>query len=381
VARLLVLGAGFSRYAGLPLGNEIFCLVLEEARKGGLYENILKRDIDRFRAFKDRTQGAQIQEPEVDVEEFLAFLDVEHFLRFNGSDVYADEGDRSQQVIKNLLAKILLSCQERMLPANWKPYEALAAQLKAGDWVITFNYDTLVESSLERMHVPYRLVPTRLAEVTPTGGTVAHPETEVVVAKVHGSIDWFDSGFWEKQRAHFANYPFHIPDRHPIFSRPELFDPRPIVHEPYFPESPLRRIRRVKNVASYLSTATLVIEAPLILAPSKHKLLYSDPLKELWWGINSGGSFMERVSIVGFSLPAHDQYAVQALYAIVRNFQQYDTDGLVVKAPLQMVDWCPTEAEAERLRERYRFVDWQRAELDGQGFRPEAVEFLVGKSG
>jgi hypothetical protein len=130
-----------------------------------------------------------------------------------------------------------------------------------------------------------------------------------------------------------------------------------------------------------LSTANLVIEAPLMLAPSRHKLLYSDPLKELWWGIDSGGSFMERVSIVGFSLPVHDQYAVQALYAIVRNFQHYDTDGLVAKAPLQFVDWCPTELEAQRLRERYRFVDWQRAELDGQGFRPEAVELLVGKSG
>jgi len=193
---------------------------------------------------------------------------------------------------------------------------------------------------------------------------------------MHGSIDWFDISPWEDNQRYFDQFPFPIRDRHPIFGNPGIFCPSPLIEEPYFPDSQLRRIRRIQNLAEYLQRANLVMEAPLILAPSRHKLLYSDPLKELWWGMDSAGSAMEGMAVIGFSLPAHDQYAVQAIYAAVRNFQHYDTGGIVKKAHLQFVDWCPSDDERRRLMERYCFVDWRRTGLDGQGFRPEVLRSL-----
>jgi len=242
--------------------------------------------------------------------------------------------------------------------------------------VITFNYDTILEMSLERARVPYRLVPSRFDEVRLGYGTVKSPETEVVLLKPHGSIDWFDIAPWQHNREYFAQFPDPIPDRHPIFGRGDHFHPTPITHEPYFPDSQLRRIHRIRNVGDYFSRGDSVTVAPLILAPSYHKLLYADPLKELWWGMDSAGSLMDTMAIVGFSLPPHDQYAVQAIYAAVRNFQHYDTGDLIRKYPLRFVDFCQSPAEREKLMERYRFVDWHRAEMDEDGFRPDAVPFL-----
>jgi len=379
LARLFVLGSGFSQYARLPLGRELFAQVVAAAKTTVLYENILKPDIDRFRSFKKRTQGVASERQEIDAEEFTSFLDVEHFLRLKGSDVYGEEGDRSQQLIKNLIAKTLFIGQQRMRPEQWTPYTEFASRLQPQDVVITFNYDTILETSLERTRVPYRLVPQRYEDIKPGYGTVASPETEVVVLKVHGSIDWFDRAPWEDARKYFAQFPVPIRDRHPIFGRPDRFDPTPITHEPYFPDSELHRIRRIRNIGDYLSEGDSVTVAPLILAPSYNKLLYANPLKEFWWGMDSAGSLMESMAIVGFSLPPHDQYAVQAIYAAVRNFQHFDTGDLVKKHPLRFVDFCQSPVDRERFVERYRFVDWDRTEMDERGFRPDAVPFLFGE--
>lgn len=372
------MGAGFSRYAGLPLGSEIFQEVVAEAKEGVLYKNVLKPDLDRFRLLKKVSQGIEIEEGSVDAEEFIAFLDVEHFLRLKGSDVYSEEADRSQQLVKNLIAKILLARQSAIRPAQWGPYLDFTCRLQPGDFVLTFNYDTVLETALERVGKPYRLDPDRFDEVLPGGGIKTSEETDVVVLKLHGSIDWFDIDPWERQREYFSRFPRPIRDRHPVFGDPNSFNPKSIVVEPYFEDCQLRRIRRIQNLEGYLAKASLVIEAPLILAPSYQKLLSSSPLKELWWGMAEAGSLMETVAVVGFSLPVQDEYMVQAIYGILRNFQYYKTGDLIKKRPLRFVDWCPTEKETQRLQDRYRFVDWERAELDEAGFRPETIPFLFG---
>lgn len=375
MARLFYLGAGFSRFAGLPLGTEVFDAVVDAAKRTPLFESILEPDLERFRTFKKRTVVGR-QSESFDAEEFMAFLDVEHFLRLKGGDVYSDEADRSQQLVKNLIAKLLVVRQSEMTDERWQPYLDFACRLHPGDTVVTFNYDTILETALERSNVPYRLVPMRLSEVHPGYGVVKTPETEVVVLKVHGSIDFFDIQPWQENRRFFAKFAFPIADRHPIFGNQEVFRPTPIVHEPYHEDSQLRRIHRVRDIQAFLRQANLVVEAPLILAPSHQKLLYSSPLKELWWGMAEAGSFMESVAIIGFSLPQHDQYALQAIYSAIRNFQHYDAGELLNKAPLKVVDFFPEKKHRAALKRRYRFVDWRRAELDGKGFRPEVVPTL-----
>ena len=74
--RVLVLGAGFSKPAGLPLCSELFAEILVEAKLRGLYDNILKRDIDAFLEYLDKTKGVRISESQINFEEFISYLDI-----------------------------------------------------------------------------------------------------------------------------------------------------------------------------------------------------------------------------------------------------------------------------------------------------------------
>ena len=387
MSKLFILGAGFSRYAGLPLGNELASKVIEKSKeitfkdeKGILYKNILSRDLQRFIDFKKDTQSIELSEEAVDLEEFVAFLDIEHFLGFKGSDIYSEEADRSQQIVKNLIALIILECQKCITEEQWQPYIEFASRLKAYDFVITFNYDTILEESLEKAGVPYRLVVDRYETVSAFGGTLKKDETEVSILKVHGSIDWFDIDPWNKSEEFWAAQPEPRPKNyHPIFSNPDIFKPTPIVGDPYPEDSELHRIYRVIHLEEYFTRTDYVLKAPLMLAPSHQKLLYSNPLKEFWYGMKDAGALSEILGIVGFSLPEHDQYAVQALYQIIENFQYVDPGDLFEKSPLRFIDWCPSEDELRRLKERYCFTDWEKAELEREGFGPGATNFLFGK--
>lgn len=350
--------------------------MVTEARRSHLYENILKPDLERFCQYKEHTEGISVPEDRIDAEEFVAFLDVEHYLRFLGGEIYSTDGDRSQQLVKNLIAKDLLRCQEAMTTAQWSLYVEFASRLAPGDIVVTFNYDTVLEESLEKAGVAYRLCPSRYSDVRPGFCTIKDPDHEVAILKVHGSIDWFDLAPWEEAQEYLASFPYPIPDRHAIFKAPEIYQPTPLIDEPYPEEAGLRRVRRIQNLSKFLAEASLVIEAPLMLAPSHQKLLYVDPLKELWWGFAGVGATSKSLAVIGFSLPAHDQYAVQALYSVVRNFQHYDTGGIIKKAPLRVVDWCPTEEQRQQLRTRYRFIDWDRTSLIEGGFCSEAIDQL-----
>lgn len=384
MSNLFILGAGFSRYAGLPLGNELASKVIEKSKeikfkdqKGILYENVLSGDIERFIDFKKDTQGITISEEEVDLEEFVSFLDIEHFLGFKGGNIYSEEADRSQQIVKNLIALIIWECQQDITEEQWQPYIDFASNLKPRDFVITFNYDTILEESLEKADVPYRLVLDQYENVSAFGGTLKKEEDEVVILKVHGSIDWFDVEPWHKSEAFWGAQPDPKPKNyHPIFSNTDIFKPTPIVGKPYPEDSQLHRIHKVVRLEEYFTRTDYVIKAPLMLAPSHQKLLYSNPLKDFWYGMKNAGALSERLGIIGFSLPEHDQYAVQALYQAIVNFQGVDPGGLLEKFPLRFVDFCPSE-EAERiLKIRYCFANWDTAQIKNDGFNLDAIKFI-----
>ena len=69
---VLVLGAGFSKPAGLPLCAELFAHIIREAKLRHLYDNILKKDIDAFLEYLDRAKGLKINEDQINFEEFIS---------------------------------------------------------------------------------------------------------------------------------------------------------------------------------------------------------------------------------------------------------------------------------------------------------------------
>ena len=87
--RLLFLGAGFSHLAGLPLGPALFREVRRRINREYGTDNHVERDLNHFTDYLQRCFGRDVAPDNVDFEEFLGFLDFEHYLGLKGKDTWS----------------------------------------------------------------------------------------------------------------------------------------------------------------------------------------------------------------------------------------------------------------------------------------------------
>ena len=162
--RVVVLGAGFSRLAGFPLGPGLWTEVLACLDADLGQDNYVRGDLESFRAYKRDVSGQELAVEEVDFEEFISFLDAEHYLGLRGSDTWSREGNESQLALRWCIGKVLCTRLAALetLPV---PYLRFAESLRPSDIVLTFNYDSLLERSLDLTSRPYRLFPDRYSHL------------------------------------------------------------------------------------------------------------------------------------------------------------------------------------------------------------------------
>jgi hypothetical protein len=104
---LYILGAGFSAAAGLPLANELWREVMRRAWPMTGRAEKFAHDLKAFIEFKRRAEGTKLRPKDVNFEEFLGFLDVEHYLGLRGSDTWSTHGNKTQVIVKTLIGQIL----------------------------------------------------------------------------------------------------------------------------------------------------------------------------------------------------------------------------------------------------------------------------------
>lgn len=195
---------------------------------------------------------------------------------------------------------------------------------------------------------------------------------------MHGSIDWFDKADYERRVEHHKEAGAG-PPRDYIFSNESKFSLEPIVDGPRPGNDPLNTIYRAKNLDAAYEEDFLFSATPKILSPSATKLLYATSLNNFWEGMLEGGYNNFGMAIVGFSLPSHDDYALQILYEIVTNYQRYNWDGKdfgVPKTPLSITDFFSDKDAEEGFHNRYRFVDLSRAQINGEGFGINSLDSI-----
>jgi len=75
--RVIILGAGFSKPAGLPLADKLWSKIL--ARSDLLWGRAskLNDDLDKYIAYRRNCDGVELTKESVNFEEFLGFLDIE----------------------------------------------------------------------------------------------------------------------------------------------------------------------------------------------------------------------------------------------------------------------------------------------------------------
>jgi len=379
--RLLFLGAGFSHPAGLPLGQELFREVRRRVNSELTSDNHVERDLNRFIDYTERCFGRVLSPDNVDCEEFLGFLDVEHYLGLKGKDTWSSEGNESQLIIRKAIGQVIRSMTPKIIP---DAYRRFAAQLNSTDYICTFNYDTLLEQALESEGVPYRLFPQRYSEVHPMSCTIdTETPDELVLIKLHGSIDWFSRRGFDEYEQHIREtthmYPEGYKASHPLFGQEAIVTPIPLTDGPRPKNDTLLQLYRVIDVDTALAQPFWKC-TPFILSPSTTKLFYAEPLMEFWHGLQRTGRMNLSFGIIGYSLPKYDDYAMQVLYRIARNYQHYEPnlefEGRK-KTNVRIIDFQATPDAQKQFRDRYQFLDWTRTDAVFTGFDSDAADWFL----
>ncbi|NNU45236.1 SIR2 family protein [Ramlibacter montanisoli] len=375
--RIFVLGAGFSRPAGLPLASELFPLVKNSIEERHGRDTKFHKDLADYIRYKKLADGEEVHESAVDLEALHSHLDIEHFLGLRGSDTWSKEGNESQLMIRRAIGEVI----HRHTPALDKlpsAYYRFAENLSLHDWVLTLNYDLVLERALEHVGKPYRLFPHRFVDVGEHLNVVDSSKEEVILLKLHGSVDWFHNASFLEQRASLGPRTAAGPVVHEVFDFPERFGVSPLVEGPRQPDDPLRHVQRIKNCDAFYRSSR-GFDAPFILSPSHVKFVYAQPLLSFWHGMGQSGGWNLGLNVIGFSLPQHDEYIRVGLYQMIRNFQFYSWDTNFFghhKDYVKFVDFQASRDGMNRYLKRYAFSEPSRSAFLFAGFGDDAVEFL-----
>lgn len=372
--RIFILGAGFSRPAGLPVATELYPAVkaLIEGQHGT--ETKFDRDLGKFLRYCEDCGVSGQTKDSLDLEMLMSYLDIEHYLELRGSDTWSREGNESQLMIRKAIGKVI---HDRMPDELPDCYLKFAELLSTRDIVLTFNYDLVLEAALAQVGKPYRRYPYRFKSVNANGGVVDNDTDEVVLLKLHGSLDWFDDSQFLALRASLEAQGLSKTSLHAVFDDPSRYGAKPLVDGLLPPNDPLAHLHAIQDVSGYYAKDR-GFNAPFILSPSHVKFVYASPIMSLWNGLGRAGGYNLGVSVVGFSLPPHDEYIRIGMHQMLRNYASWWEQPLfdVLKDYVRFVDYKTDQAEQEAYTERYRFAGADRSKFFFGGFGDDSLDFL-----
>ena len=254
--------------------------------------------------------------------------------------------------------------------------------LQPRDMILTFNYDILLERALESIGRPYRLVPNRLVDVHEESATIdtSKDDEEVIVLKLHGSVDWFNRSSYTLLDAKFRQNGPNSHPTDPVFNPGANSTLTPLVEGPSFSSDPLKQVYRLQEIERLYRMRPMFMATPLLLNPSSFKIVYSHKLRNHWAGLGHVGYFNSNLAIIGYSMPQEDNYARQVIYRIVRNFQRspwvIDKSTGRRKEQLVLIDLRQTDAEMSRYLRTYAFINLRRTAMHLDGFNDAAIDLV-----
>jgi len=372
VFRLFVLGSGFSRPAGFPLGNELLEAVREELRhdfrKAG-WDDPLEQEIEEWRELYPGKRLA--------LESVFAYSHRKHFLKLLGSEEYYSHGSWAIVAAREAIQRIL---SRSIDPDHLALYHRFASQLKPTDVVYTFNYDTVLEDSLEAISKPYSLTPDWWLEDEPKSESGSGSIFRYLnVLKLHGSIDWYDRSYHDSAQEHFRSLKVPPADDDPLFGPNAKIPIESLARSevsPGYGEAILPRVFRVPGHRNYFPFKPRTHNvAPFILPPAYDKILGQDPIRELWQDMLRANSIYSVITIIGYSIPDYDAYAYEALGRIIIDHQQGQGTNTLGnrRVPLQII----TKADSkDEFLKNIPFIDSGKAKVWTGGFSEAALDWL-----
>ena len=273
--RVFFLGAGFSASAGLPLTSTLLPKTLDLFRDEcpGLYERVsgYAQDVDLN---STAHLGAE------DFSRFSTYLDFIELREYGGGERWSEEGSRERLALKFFLAKTIAlhSPDSNNIPEHYKNF---CLDLTPNDIVVSFNWDTLLEATLESLGMRY---------------SYSFENDAVPIAKLHGSINWIQG-----------------PPR-VMGGKPFVSDYEPIGASDYLGGLEAYSSRELIFSRAWKEKRPLVGPTkPLIVLPGYGKAVDTRILAPLWYrpeflAVRRGG-----VSVIGLGI-SDDDYLLSSLF-------------------------------------------------------------------
>ena len=371
--RLFILGAGFSKPACLPLAGELLDLVRNEVKSYfqwyGKWDGALEREIQEWRRLYPGKP--------IDLERVLAYSHRKHYLRLLGSDEYFAHGSRTIDAARRAIQRILIERTPTDTPSLNRRF---ARHLSPNDLVLTFNYDTLLEQSLDAVGKPYTLSPEwwLSRELSESGFEY------VDLLKLHGSVDWYDRKYhddavrWRLENGH------DVPDRDPIFGPNPSVQPEPLSkgETTVYGSNILPRVFRVPDHAQQfpLDEDRFSRVVPFLLPLSHDKLFGYDPVLDFWENLHRTTKYYSSIVVIGYSMPSHDSYVYEALGQLCVDYQSGGQENVWGhrRAPIQIITLAESKACALK---NMPFLDSANTRVWHSGFSHDSLDWLDWEDG
>lgn len=350
IKKVFILGAGFSAPFGMPLTHELLALVyniaLEKQRfgEGGkpipygmaswLVEE-LKWYFPTENFCHSNLQKGLFPE-KFDVEKFLSYV----YATSAFGEQWDEQGDQFVSFLRKSMGEAIYKEQVKAFKKGIpETYQKFIDCLKAS-MVITFNWDTLLETLLDINNKSYSY-----------DFAATYETKDIPIIKLHGSIDWF-SNFAYKNENWMEFTPIYRgisgieKNGEFIYEEPVLF-------------------KAAGNLLSYYNKAHM---SPRIIAPSYDKLSQATMLGDLWrypW------MFLQdklEVIIIGFSMRPDDYHSRAFIYP---QLVQGSRDG---NLRVKVIDYAVDSEKKNTIKKRFAGVE--NIEFWFEGFNKNSLDFI-----
>jgi len=312
--KVYILGAGFSKAFDLPVANELLKQLVKDCDNILFVHKVNSTCTNFFPSFRDA---------------FANYPNVEDFFNYYYSLVnyYSLFGPGPNDYVVSFISEFLFEVSKflskRIQSIDNKKENYLQYFLKGlnpGDVIITFNWDNLIETFLDKYRIPYSF-------------NFSPSSQKILLLKLHGSIDWIRTKRSSEQLLSFS----------------KLYD--------YKDKGENWGVYREPGVRHYEVIKELK-ESPFFIPPIAYKDESIKPLASLWEQAYNILRVYKNKIYIGYSLPKEDTMA-RVLFSTYRPFALMDEDKTILEEKIIVIN--PDE-DVERHFKKYcadSFDFWQ----------------------
>ncbi len=341
INKVFILGAGFSRPAGLPLATELLPLLHHKASSPILLEPSNKKKfkytsnylLDELRYYYPLSQITHTNisrgKCDINIEEFLSFMASESAFLHPG-DRLTEHGSKFISFAKQWLGEIIYEIQVDKFKSLPSFYSDFTSRLSSS-LVLTFNWDTLLEHLFEIQNIKYR----HQLNVS----TYSKRMASIPLLKLHGSIDWVSK------------------NKHPYFHEDWM---RFIKLDIGFKD----KIKIIGDLPRYYNK----MYYPWIILPNFDKLNQLNKFGELWQYPWRYLDDTLEIIIIGYSFRKDDFHTRAFIYP--KLVQGSKNGNLKVK----VIDFAKNDIEKFEIKDKYKGINNCKFWFDG--FNKESIDFI-----